>query len=234
MTPAIRPYPWMGFAALAAALMPAPAAALVYTSQSDFLATLRQECRTLSPLTPPSPDSVKCYFQNFRGVPTGTNLGSSASFTGSGFSYPISTAAPTLLTVVTANRFLVTGAAGKDIEIDFTLSPNSVSAVGGNFFTISNTGAANFFGLTLSALYSDGTSETLILPNTSFSTYVGFAAPDNGQVQRLTIIHQNQTIAYTSMDNLLVVPEPSSLLLFGAAGMGWWTAGRRKRAIQAG
>lgn len=230
MKSVIRSFPWLGpAAALVAVLAPAPAAATATTDPADFLALSRLPAECLA--TTPPPDTEHCYLQNFNGFTSGLKPNTLA-IAGTDFAYSIS-AGIQLAVSGGINKFLTTRFSGNEITIDVTASPIPIRAVSGNFFTVNASGNPTIGDINVKIVYTMGPEEITTLSSLGSglgrNDFFGVAATYPAYITRL-IVAPVASSGFLALDNLLVgVPEPSSLLLVGAAGIGWWVA-RKKPA----
>jgi PEP-CTERM motif len=176
------------------------------------------------------------YLEDFNGLPGNTDLGPSVSFSGGGFSYDATNPNDLFTTPsIAGDVALSTFDSGQSITITFTGAP--VTAVGGNIF-----------GSDISGIYTPGAitmqlddGESITLPNPDPTSFAGFIT--SSPIVSVSIFPEGFNSAYwATLDNLIVgqaavtaVPEPSSLISAGIAGVlglgyGW----RRRRARVAG
>ena len=195
---------YRSLSAVALALLSASAFAstVTYSSSASFLANLQ-------------PGS---YTEGFNGLANPAP----ASFSGSGFSYNVSSP----LDIYASGDFLGTSLPYEELTITFT--SGNVTAVGGNFFAslVSDAFAAGVMNIVL----SDGTSASFTPTSAAVGSYRGFTSDVAITSLKLTVSNFPLDFLYAGLDNLTVgtaVPEPASWLLAGLGLAGLFVTRRR-------
>jgi PEP-CTERM motif len=107
---------------------------------------------------------------------------------------------------------------------------DNVTAVGGNFF---KTNAANIFvssSLTITVVDSGNTVETFTPSSETSGSYRGFVSAPGSYITSITLSAPGGSAPvgnFNNIDNLTVIPEPASAVLFGLGALG--LVARRRR-----
>ena len=212
---------WLGLAVLASFLLPAPASALVFGNESDFLSALPTTCEHPESADPPSIlppfDNETCYRNDFNSLSEGFLPNNPMDFSGNSFSFDVSgfasgTGSPVPLYILRPDRVITTFGAGASIALDLSLSPTPVKAVSGNFFTMDLFGNTLPLSLNMDFFYSNGSVLRVVLDG-SAGSFLGVTGPasmsENEYITsnvHITGISINNTFqnALPGVDNILV------------------------------